>query len=154
MTSQLRHLLLIDDELLLTAAARRLVRGMQELTTFGLSDDMAVANSGRQALAYIAQALPDSIGLVILDASLPDVYGVDLLRMLVSHNYPSLQGCRFVVWSSWECQEEAQRQGAHGYISKIRSERHPFKDDLLTMLTMMAHHPNPQKMWCELGPFG
>lgn len=151
MTSQLKQLLLIDDELLLTASVRRLVRGMREITAFGLSNEIAVANTGRQVITYVSQAPARTIGLAILDASLPDVYGVDLLHTLVQRNYPSLHGCLFVMWSSWECQDEARTQGAHGYISKVRNERYAFNEDLLTMLRALI---TEQRTWYELGPFG
>lgn len=147
-----KQILLVDDERLLTASAKRLVRGLTALEPFGLSDQLATANSGQEALALVTGAAPSSIGLVILDASLPDVYGIQLLQTLVQRAYPALDSdCRFVVWSSWECQEAARAHGAHGYISKVRIERHTFTEDLLTMLTALAA---PQRIWYELGPFG
>lgn len=152
MTPSCTHILLVDDELLLTFSVQRLLRGMTVLASFGLSDAIITAGTGRQALQYVAEAAPARIGLVILDASLPDVYGVDLLRMLRAGAYPALgAGCRFVVWSSWECQTAARAQGAHGSISKVRSERYAFTDDLVTMLTALI---TTERTWYALGPFG
>lgn len=133
----MRQILFVEDEPLLVAVAKRVVAQMPALEAYDLRTTLAVATSGTVAHQYLSTADAASIGLIILDASLPDCFGIDLLRQIRAAAYPSVStSCRYVVWSSYACQVEARAAGAHGYISKLRisQSQHTFGDDLLTMV--------------------
>ena len=148
---ELRRIVLIDDERLLTLSAQRLLQRLSHFPA-GWDTILITANSGREAQERIAQAGARTVGCVIIDASLPDIYGLQLIALLQPATYPALRAdCYFIVWSSWECQQQAREAGAHGYISKTRSQRRTFPDDLVVMLEVFA--ADPQRQWHELGPF-
>ena len=71
MTENAPHVLVVDDE----AAFRRLLRITLEAEGYAVSE----AQNGRTAIAQVAGQCPD---LMILDLGLPDLDGMDVLRLV------------------------------------------------------------------------
>lgn len=72
------------------------------------------SGNGRVALEEIADLAPD---LVIIDAKLPEINGIELLRRLKT----KLSHSRFLVYSAYENPsliKDMMEAGAHGYIEK------------------------------------
>ncbi|HOV81219.1 MAG TPA: response regulator [Methanothrix sp.] len=69
------RLMLIEDDLLDAAAARRLLRHN------ALDRDLVIAADGRQAVSILQNSAPaDLPQLILLDINLPDMSGIELLK--------------------------------------------------------------------------
>jgi len=69
------RIMLIEDDLLDAAAARRLLRHN------ALDRDLVIAADGRQAVSILQNSAPaDLPQLILLDINLPDTSGIELLK--------------------------------------------------------------------------
>ncbi len=69
------RIMLIEDDLLDAAAARRLLRHN------ALDRDLVIAADGRQAVSILQNSAPaDLPQLILLDINLPDMSGIELLK--------------------------------------------------------------------------
>ena len=86
------------------------------------------------ALALLAWTRPD---LAIIDISLPNGNGLDLVRRIAEHH----SGVRILVWSMYPehlYAERALRAGAHGYLNKGQATKHVL-DAVRTILQGKIH---------------
>ncbi|MAT38039.1 MAG: DNA-binding response regulator [Ectothiorhodospiraceae bacterium] len=107
MNEKLR-LLLVDDHAVVRNGYRRLLESQEDLTVVG------EAASAREALDRQREYLPD---LIVLDISLPDIGGVELIGRLVQRD----PGCRILVFSMHRdpiFATQYLRAGAIGYVTK------------------------------------
>lgn len=107
MNEKLR-LLLVDDHAVVRNGYRRLLESQEDLTVVG------EAASAREALDRQREYLPD---LIVLDISLPDIGGVELIGRLVQRD----PGCRILVFSMHRdpiFATQSLRAGAIGYVTK------------------------------------
>src|SRR5690242_14846178 len=81
----------------------------------------AVANTGRQGLNYLRRSLPNLPDLILLDLQLPDISGLDLLRLLAQEGY-DVPVILMTAHGSENIAVEAFRLGARNYIIKPFSE--------------------------------
>lgn len=78
----------------------------------------AIANTGRQGLYRLRQRLPD---LILLDLQLPDISGLDLLRLIAQEGY-DVPVILMTAHGSEGVAVEAFRLGARNYLIKPFSE--------------------------------
>ena len=78
----------------------------------------AIANTGRQGLNRLRQKLPD---LILLDLQLPDISGLDLLRLIAQEGY-DVPVILMTAHGSEGIAVEAFRLGARNYLIKPFSE--------------------------------
>ncbi|HBR15555.1 MAG TPA: hypothetical protein DD723_08480 [Candidatus Omnitrophica bacterium] len=104
-------ILICDDE-----------EGIRESLKLILSNhyNLMVTDSGEQCVELVNNA-PD-IGLVLLDIKMPNVNGLEVLK-LVKEKRPNLSVVIITGYKSVETASEAANLGASGYIVK------PFKSD-------------------------
>ncbi|MCU0494534.1 MAG: response regulator, partial [Chloroflexaceae bacterium] len=88
----------------------------------------AVANTGRQGLYRLRQHLPD---LILLDLQLPDISGLDLLRLISQEGY-DVPVILMTAHGSENIAVEAFRMGARNYLIK------PFSDTEAKMVIDQA----------------
>lgn len=81
----------------------------------------AVTNTGRQGLNYIRRNLPALPDLILLDLQLPDISGLDLLRLLAQEGY-DVPVILMTAHGSENVAVEAFRLGARNYMIKPFSE--------------------------------
>ncbi len=77
-----------------------------------------IANTGRQGLGRLRQKLPD---LILLDLQLPDISGLDLLRLIAQEGY-DVPVILMTAHGSEAIAVEAFRLGARNYLIKPFSE--------------------------------
>jgi len=71
------RILLVEDDLLDAAAAKRLLRHN------ALDRDLVIAADGRQAVSILQNSAPaDLPQLILLDINLPDMSGIELLKSI------------------------------------------------------------------------
>jgi two-component system response regulator PilR (NtrC family) len=112
---RLPRILVVDDE-----------RSMRELLAIVLRREgyeVSLAENGRQAIDFLER---ESIDLLISDIKMPDMSGVDVLRVAKKIDQDIL-GIMITAFASTETAVEAMRLGACDYLSK------PFDVDLLKM---------------------
>ncbi|HUJ69014.1 MAG TPA: sigma-54 dependent transcriptional regulator [Syntrophorhabdales bacterium] len=100
------RVLIIDDELHLTAALRK------HLSMEGM--DVATASSGREALAILKN---ENFDVAVLDIKLPDVDGVGLLLQL-KRVEPTLEVVMLTGFASVETAINSMKMGAYDYLTK------------------------------------
>ncbi|WP_250452701.1 response regulator transcription factor RqpR [Caballeronia sp. ATUFL_M2_KS44] len=100
--------LLADDH----AIVRRGVA--QLLTERGVASDVNEAETGADALALAARGAYD---VVLLDISLPDINGLDVLKRL-KRDTPTLPVLMFSMYREDQYAVRALKAGASGYLSK------------------------------------
>ncbi len=103
--------LVVDDHL---DTCRMLVRVIAHL-----GEDATCVTSGPKALDYIRSCLPK---LVILDWMMPDMSGIDVLRMIRAD--PAIQSTPVIMYSALNEREhitEALEAGAQGYLIKSQT---------------------------------
>jgi CheY-like chemotaxis protein len=90
---EIKTLLVVEDDVALRRSVRQLLS----------ADDVRIleAGTGQAALAYLATTPPDCI---ILDLSLPDMSGFNLLNRI--HNDPTLPQCPVIIYTGRELTEE------------------------------------------------
>lgn len=109
----IRRILLVDDHPMIRACLSQLIAMEKDLTVCG------EAESAPQALELALRTRPD---LVILDLTLKDSHGLDLIRDLRER----VPGAVILVVSMHDAQlhgERALRAGASGYIEKQEATR-------------------------------
>jgi two-component system NtrC family sensor kinase len=107
----MEEILIIDDSLQICAL-------LAEYVLPELGYKAAIANTGRQGLARLRQALPD---LILLDLQLPDISGLDLLRLIAQEGY-DVPVILMTAHGSEGVAVEAFRLGARNYLIKPFSE--------------------------------
>ena len=110
------RILLADDH----AIVRRGVS--QLLLERGIASEVLEAETGAQALSLAGQCPLD---VVLLDISLPDVNGVDVLKRL-KRQTPRLPVLMFSMYREDQFAVRALKAGAAGYLSKSAD---PARDD-------------------------
>lgn len=104
----MKRLVIIEDQ---TAIREMLVEILRQEKNYDLVGE---SGDGQGALALCLELKPD---LIVLDAKLPGLNGIDLLRRLVKH----LPHLRVMVFSSHEnpvLVREMLEVGAHGFVEK------------------------------------
>ena len=107
----MEEILIIDDSLQICAM-------LSEYVLPELGYTSTIANTGRQGLYRLRQKLPD---LILLDLQLPDISGLDLLRLIdqEGHDVPVIL---MTAHGSEGIAVEAFRLGARNYLIKPFSE--------------------------------
>lgn len=108
MTTQLRRVAIIDDHPAIRMGLAARISIEPDLEVCGEADDIP------SALQLIERTQPD---VAVVDVSLKDGSGIDLIKRLNSHN----QTTRVLVWSVYAENQYADRAlhaGAMGYITK------------------------------------
>lgn len=109
------HILVVDDEAFILLLAKAVLSPRDQLVT--------TASSGAEALARLAEPPPD---LVLLDLGLPDVSGLEVLRLMrAARGWDQVRILVFTASHSIEDIVAAKRLGASGYVCK------PIQPDLL-----------------------
>ncbi|SDV46572.1 response regulator [Chitinasiproducens palmae] len=104
-------LLLVDDHAIIR-------QGVAQLLSDRKAIDQAVeAASGAEALAMLEQTRCD---MVMLDISLPDISGIDVLQRIKRH-WPQLPVLIFSMYHEEQYGVRALKSGAAGYLSKAAS---------------------------------
>ncbi|MBI4575618.1 MAG: response regulator transcription factor [Planctomycetes bacterium] len=104
---------IVDDHPLVRAGLRRVLEAEGDLVVCG------EAGTGRQALALARRGAVDAF---LVDLSLPDVGGLDLLRRLAE----ACPGARLLVLTMHDegaYADRCLRAGAHGFLQKTESPR-------------------------------
>ena len=104
----MRNLIIIEDQTAIREMLVEILRTEPEYNLVGESGD------GQEALALCREKKPD---LLVLDAKLPGLNGVDLLRRLIRQ----LPDVRVLVFSGYEnpvLVREMLEAGAHGFVEK------------------------------------
>jgi two-component system, NarL family, response regulator NreC len=102
------RLLIVDDHKILRDGLRALLESEENLVVIGEAD------TGVQAVALATSLRPD---LIIMDISLPDMSGLDAIRMIRQLD----SSCRIVVLSMYSRSEfvvQALEAGCNGYVPK------------------------------------
>ena len=107
----MEEILIIDDSLQICTL-------LAEYVLPELGYKAAIANTGRQGLVRLRQSLPD---LILLDLQLPDISGLDLLRLLAQEGY-DVPVILMTAHGSEGVAVEAFRLGARNYLIKPFSE--------------------------------
>jgi two-component system, NarL family, response regulator NreC len=105
--SQIR-LLIVDDHKILRDGLRALLESEENLQVVGEAD------TGAQAIAMAASLRPE---VIIMDISLPDMSGLDAIRLIRQTD----STCRIVVLSMYSRREfvvQALEAGCDGYVPK------------------------------------
>lgn len=107
------RILLVDDHPMIQEGLKQLIAKQPDLELCG------AATTGREALEQAAQLRPD---LAIVDLSLEDMDGLDLIRDLTGRN-PGLAILVLSMRDERFYAERALRAGARGYVPKGRRPR-------------------------------
>jgi DNA-binding NarL/FixJ family response regulator len=108
MTQSHVRLLIVDDHKILRDGLRSLLESEENLRVVGEAD------TGAQAIAMAASLRPD---VIIMDISLPDMSGLDAIRLIRQTD----SQCRIVVLSMYSRREfvvQALEAGCDGYVPK------------------------------------
>jgi len=102
------RILLVDDHAVVRQGIRRL------LMDYGVASDVVEAQTGAEALAAIERHVFD---VVLLDISLPDMNGVEVLKR-AKRRAPRLPVLMFSMYREDQYAVRALKAGASGYLSK------------------------------------
>ncbi len=102
------RVLIADDHALVRAGIRALVERIDGVVVVG------EAGKGSEALELVRQLSPD---LLLLDITMPDGNGFDVLDQLTKH-YPEIRVIVLTVHEAGEYAIRAVREGAAGYLPK------------------------------------
>lgn len=108
MSEQRVRILLVDDHKILRDGLRVLLESEDDLAIVGEAD------TGAQAIALAASLQPD---VIIMDISLPDMSGLDAIRIIRQTDV----SCRILVLSMYSRREfvaQALAAGCDGYVPK------------------------------------
>ncbi len=100
------RVLIADDHALVRAGIRALVERIDGVVVVG------EAGKGSEALELVRQLSPD---LILLDITMPDGNGFDVLDQLTKH-YPEIRVIVLTVHEAGEYAIRAVREGAAGYL--------------------------------------
>lgn len=119
------RVLLVDDHPVVRVGLERILEQCQDIEVVG------AAETGREAVDLVAVLRPD---VVLLDLSLPDVHGLDIIQDLAG---PEPDGCKVVVLTVHDDGDmaiKAVKAGARGYVLKSSSG-----EELLAAIRRVAH---------------
>lgn len=102
------RILLVDDHAIVRQGVKQL------LLDKGIATDVSEAESGAEALAQIDRAFWD---IVLLDISLPDMNGIEVLKRL-RRKAPRIPVLMFSMYREDQYAVRALKAGAAGYLSK------------------------------------
>ena len=125
----MNKVLIIDDDVFLTALYAKLLRGE------GLEVD--VANSGDAALALIADSRPD---LIVLDLHMPGMHGTDVLRAMRADE--RLQHIRVIIFATGyikSLMSEVCDLGVHKVFSKMKCKPRALVAEIKESLASIKH---------------
>ncbi|WP_226404267.1 response regulator [Ferribacterium limneticum] len=108
MTKSIKHILIVDDHAVVRGGLRQFLADTDDL------EIVAEAETGSDALALIPGSDWD---LVLLDMSLPDLNGLEVLRR-IKRMRPNLPVLIFSMFSEAEFAIPALDAGASGYLNK------------------------------------
>jgi two-component system NtrC family sensor kinase len=111
-------LLSVMEEILVIDDSQQICSLLAEYILPELGYASVLANTGRQGLNRIRQHLPD---LILLDLQLPDISGLDLLRLIAQEGY-DVPVILMTAHGSEGIAVEAFRLGARNYLIKPFSE--------------------------------
>jgi len=106
------------EEILIIDDSQQICAMLAEYVLPELGYSSAIANTGRQGLNRLHQKLPD---LILLDLQLPDISGLDLLRLIAQEGY-DVPVILMTAHGSEGIAVEAFRLGARNYLIKPFSE--------------------------------
>jgi two-component system NtrC family sensor kinase len=106
------------EEILIIDDSKQICSMLAEYVLPELGYTSAIANTGRQGLSRLRQHLPD---LILLDLQLPDISGLDLLRMIAQEGF-DVPVILMTAHGSEAIAVEAFRLGARNYLIKPFSE--------------------------------
>jgi len=106
------------EEILIIDDSQQICAMLAEYVLPELGYSSAIANTGRQGLNRLRQKLPD---LILLDLQLPDISGLDLLRLISQEGY-DVPVILMTAHGSEGIAVEAFRLGARNYLIKPFSE--------------------------------
>jgi len=106
------------EEILIIDDSQQICSMLAEYVLPELGYTSAIANTGRQGLNRLRQHLPD---LILLDLQLPDISGLDLLRLIAQDGY-DVPVILMTAHGSEGIAVEAFRLGARNYLIKPFSE--------------------------------
>jgi len=109
LSQNLKRMILVDDHAILRAGLKALIQEHQE--KFNVIDE---ASNGKEAIEKIKRSQPD---IVVLDISLPDVSGLDLIDSIKS-NSPNT---KILILSMFEDENmivKALKMGINGFVPK------------------------------------
>jgi len=106
------------EEILIIDDSQQICAMLAEYVLPELGYSSAIANTGRQGLNRLRQKLPD---LILLDLQLPDISGLDLLRLIAQEGY-DVPVILMTAHGSEGIAVEAFRLGARNYLIKPFSE--------------------------------
>ena len=104
-------LLIVDDHAVVRTGVREFLAATDELEVLG------EAATGEEALAMVREK---SVNVVLLDVSLPDLNGMEVLKR-IKHERPELPVLIFSMYPEEEFALQAFDDGASGYLSKMSS---------------------------------
>lgn len=125
MTDEKIRVLLVDDHPVVRVGLEKILGQCPDITVLG------AAETGREALELAGAMRPD---VVLLDLSLPDVHGLDIIRDLAGTDP---DGCRVLVLTVHDDGDmaiKAVKAGARGYVLKSSSG-----EELLAAIRRVAH---------------
>ena len=117
------RLVLVDDHAVVSEGLERILARCDDLQVVG------VAKSGQEALALVAELAPD---MVLLDLSLPDMHGLDVLESLRGGQTPP-HVLILTVHDDDDIVLGAVRGGADGYVLKTAT-----REELLAAIRKVA----------------
>ncbi|MEN9937706.1 MAG: hypothetical protein RLZZ387_4285 [Chloroflexota bacterium] len=106
------------EEILIIDDSKQICSMLAEYVLPELGYQPSIANTGRQGLAKLREHLPD---LILLDLQLPDISGLDLLRLIAQEGY-DVPVILMTAHGSEAIAVEAFRLGARNYLIKPFSE--------------------------------
>jgi two-component system, NtrC family, sensor kinase len=106
------------EEILIIDDSKQICSMLAEYVLPELGYRSTIANTGRQGLQLLRQRLPD---LILLDLQLPDISGLDLLRLIAQEGY-DVPVILMTAHGSEAIAVEAFRLGARNYLIKPFSE--------------------------------
>jgi RNA polymerase sigma factor (sigma-70 family) len=118
------RVLIADDHALVRAGIRALVERIDGVVVVG------EAGKGSEALELVRQLSPD---LLLLDITMPDGNGFDVLDQLTKH-YPEIRVIVLTVHEAGEYAIRAVREGAAGYLPKSAASTE-LEDAIRTVVT-------------------
>ena len=106
------------EEILIIDDSQQICSMLAEYILPELGYTSVIANTGRQGLSRLRQHLPD---MILLDLQLPDISGLDLLRLIAQEGY-DVPVILMTAHGSEGIAVEAFRLGARNYLIKPFSE--------------------------------
>lgn len=119
------HVLIVDDEL----TARTVVRNM--LAHEQIPMTISEVDSAKGALAFLEQ---ESVDAMLLDISMPEMNGLELLKIL-NEQYPEIQVIMLTMYQDFSYAVESMRSGAMDYLLKDGSAKNRLHENLRKILS-------------------